>query len=49
MHDGESLDWGHYVSDVFDDNNRILWHCDDANTTEISDFQKGFKLERVVK
>ena len=40
-HDGDSLDCGNYVSDVFDDNTRIWWHCDDCNITKISDLQKG--------
>ena len=38
MHDGDSLDCGKYVSDVFDTNTRIWRHCDDANFTEISYF-----------
>ena len=40
-HDGESLDCGHYVSDVFDSSIGIWWHCDDNNITEISDLPKG--------
>ena len=36
-HDVESLYCGHYVSDVFDSNTEIWWHCDDDNITEISD------------
>ena len=40
-HDGESLDCGHYVSDVFDCSTGIWWHCDDDNITEISDLPKG--------
>ena len=32
-HDGNSLDCGHYVSDVFDSSTGILWHCDDYNIT----------------
>ena len=42
MNDGEFLDCGNYVSDVFDANAGIWWHCDDANITEISDFPEGF-------
>ena len=34
---GDSLDCGHYVSDVFDSSTGIWWHCDDDNITEISD------------
>ena len=39
--DGDSLDFGHYVSDVFDSSTGILWHCDDDNITELSDLPKG--------
>ena len=39
-HDGNLLDCGHYVSDIFDANTSILWHCDDNNITQISDFTK---------
>ena len=39
-HDGDSLDCGHYVSDVFDCSTGIWWHCDDDNITQISDFTK---------
>ena len=38
MHDGDSLDCGHYVSDVFDSNTRIWWKYDDYKRTDISDF-----------
>ena len=48
-HDGDSLDCGHYVSDIFDDITGIWWRCDDDNTTQISDFPKGVILERVTK
>ena len=47
MYNGDYLDCGNYVSDVFDANTGIWCYCDDANITEISDFQKGFILERV--
>ena len=40
-HDYNSLDCGHYVSDVFDISTWIWWHCDDENITEISDLPKG--------
>ena len=40
-HDGDSLDCGHYVSDIFDSSTEIWWHCDDENITEISDLPKG--------
>ena len=39
-HDGDSLDFGHYVSDVFDSSTGIWWHCDDDNITQISYFTK---------
>ena len=39
-HDGDSLYCGNYVSDVFDGNTGIWWHCDDDNITEISDLPK---------
>ena len=45
-HDGESLNCGYYVSDVFDDSTGIWWHCDDDNTTQISDFTKRGLLYR---
>ena len=35
--DGDSLDYGHYVGDIFDYNTGIWWHCDDTNITEIID------------
>ena len=40
-HDGDSLDCGNYVSDVFDISTGIWWHFDDDNITEISDLPKG--------
>ena len=40
-HDGNSLDCGHYVSDVFDSSTGIWWNCDDDNITENSDLPKG--------
>ena len=40
-HDGDLLDCGHYVSDVFDISTGIWWHCDDDNITQISDLPKG--------
>ena len=39
-HDGDSLDCGHYVSDIFDSSTGIWWHCDDDNITQISDLPK---------
>ena len=39
--DGDSLDCGNYISDVFDSRTGIWWHCDDDNITEISDLPKG--------
>ena len=40
-HDGDSLDCGHYVSDVFDASTGIWWHCDYYNITQISDLPNG--------
>ena len=40
-HDGDSLDCGHYVSDVFDASTGIWWHCDDENITELSNLTDG--------
>ena len=37
INDGDSLDYGQYVSDIFDTNSGIWWYCDDVNITEISD------------
>ena len=48
-HDGESLYYGHYVSDVFDATTEIWWHCDDENITQISNLPRGVILERVTK
>ena len=41
MHDGDSLDCGHYVIIFFDASTGICWHCDDENISEISDFPEG--------
>ena len=40
-HDGESLDYGHHVSDVFDSSTGMWWHYDDDNITELSDLPEG--------
>ena len=40
-HDGDSLDCKQYVSDGFDANTGIWWHCDDENITQICDKPKG--------
>ena len=40
-HDDDSLDFGYYVSDVFDSSTGIWWHCDDDNITEFSGLPKG--------
>ena len=48
-HDGNLLDCGYYVSDVFDANTGIWWHCDYDNITQSSDLPKGVILERVTK
>ena len=41
MHGGDSLYCGQYVSDVFDTNTGIWWHCDYDNITQISDLPEG--------
>ena len=38
MHDGKSLYCGNYVSDVFDAEIGLWWHCEDYNIIEISHF-----------
>ena len=48
-HDGDSLDCGHYFSDVFNANTGTWWHCEDDNITKISGIPKGVILERVTK
>ena len=45
--DGNSLDFVHYVSDIFDANAGIWCHCDDDNITQNSDLTKGVILERI--
>ena len=49
MHDGESLDCWHYFSDVFDTNTGIWSHCDDDNTTQISDILEWFYIRDILK
>ena len=39
-HDGNQLNCGQYVSDVFDCSTGILCHCDDDNITQMSDLPK---------
>ena len=46
MHDGDSLDCGNYVSDVFDSSTQIWWHCDDDNITQISDLPEGVYIRK---
>ena len=41
MHDDASLYFGHYVNAVLDANTGIWCHCDDVNTTKISDLPEG--------
>ena len=41
MSDGDSLDFGHYVNDVFDTKIGNWWHYDDVKITEISDLPEG--------
>ena len=48
MPDGDSLDCGNYVSDVFDTNTVIWWHCDDDNITQISDLSEGVYIREIV-
>ena len=40
-HDGNSLDCGHYVSNIFDSSTGIWWHCDDENITELRNLPDG--------
>ena len=46
-HDGDSLECRNYVSDVFDANIGIWWHCDGDNTTQIIILQKGFNIREI--
>ena len=46
-HDDDSLDSGHYVCDVFDDNTRIWLHSDDENITQISDLPTGVYIREI--
>ena len=39
-HDGDSLDCGHYFSDVFDANTGVWWHCDEENMNQMSHLPK---------
>ena len=48
-HDGDSLDCGYYVSDVFDSSTGIWWQCGDDNITQISDEQKGVYYRKTHK
>ena len=45
-HDGDSLDCGHCVSDAFDANIGIWWHCDDDNITQMSYLPKGVNIRK---
>ena len=49
MHDDDSLDCGHYVSDIFDANKGIWWHCIDENMTEISDLPEEVYTREIHK
>ena len=40
-HDGNSLDSGHYCSNLFYVHVVIWWHCYDDEITDISDFSVG--------
>ena len=48
-HGFDSLDCGDYVSDVFEANTGIWWHCAHKNITQISDFPKGVYLRDIHK
>ena len=39
-HDGDSLECGNYVSDVFDSSTGIWWYCNNDNIIELSDLPK---------
>ena len=41
IHDSDSLECGHYTSDVFDGNIGIWWHCDNDDITEIIDLPEN--------
>ena len=49
MNYGEYLDFGNYVSNVFDTNTGIWWYCDDGNITKISDLPEGFYIREIHK
>ena len=49
MNDGDSLDCGNYVSDVFDTNTGIWCHYYDDNITQISYFPEGFYIRDIHK
>ena len=49
IYDDDSMDCVHYVSDVFDTNTRIWWHCDDDYITQISDLTEGVYIRRIQK
>ena len=39
-HNGDLLDCGNSINDIFDASTSIWWHCDDDNITQISDLPK---------
>ena len=41
IHDGDSLDSGHYSSDEFDVKTGTWWQYDDEKTVQISDLKEG--------
>ena len=49
MYDGDSLDYGLYVSDIFVTNPGIWCRSDDDNMTEISDLPKGVYIREIPK
>ena len=44
MNNGNYLDCGNYVSDVFENSTEIWWHCDDDNINQISDLSEGVHI-----
>ena len=49
MHDGDSLDSGHYLNDVIDINTGIWWHCDNDDFTEIFDLSERVYNKEILK
>ena len=49
MYDGECLEFGHYVNDMFDANTGICWHGDDTKITQISDLLEWVYIRKSQK